>query len=75
MKITYDREADALYISFRSTKAELLTKHVTDDIAFDYDEKDRLAGIEILDASRVLADPALLEQVQFEVQGEQRARR
>ena len=46
MKISYDREVDALYICFKETT--VTTKHLEDGIALDYDEADRLAGIEIL---------------------------
>ena len=49
MKITYDREVDALYIRFKETT--VTTKHVDDGIALDYDAAHRLAGIEILDAA------------------------
>ena len=46
MKISYDREVNALYIYFEETT--VTTKHLEDGIALDYDEADRLAGIEIL---------------------------
>jgi len=52
MRITYDAEVDALYIRFRETT--VTTKHLTDEIAADYDSDGRLAGIEILDAKTVL---------------------
>ena len=48
MKITYDREVDALYIRFVETT--VTTKHLAEGIAADYDADGRLAGIEILDA-------------------------
>jgi len=48
MKITYDREVDALYIRFVETT--VTTKHLAEGIAADYDAEGRLAGIEILDA-------------------------
>jgi YD repeat-containing protein len=65
MKITYDREADALYISFKETP--VTTKHPAEGIAFDYDADGHLAGIEILDASVRLADAdATLKQVTLE---------
>ena len=50
MRISYDREVDALYICFKETT--VTTKHLEDGIALDYDEEDRLAGIEILDARK-----------------------
>lgn len=64
MKISYDRKVDALYIRFKETT--VTTKHLADGIALDYDEADRLAGIEILDAMRRLDDPEALKQVVFE---------
>ena len=65
MRITYDREADAMYISFKETP--VTTKHPSEGIALDYDADGRLAGIEILDASVRLADAdATLKQVTLE---------
>ena len=65
MRITYDREADAVYISFRDTP--VTTQHPSDGIAFDYDADGRLAGIEILDASVRISDAnASLKQVTLE---------
>jgi uncharacterized protein YuzE len=69
MKITYDRQVDAMYIYFQTTQAEVMTKEiVAGTIFFDYDG-DRLAGIEILDASKVLADPTTLKGVTLEELG------
>ena len=56
MRITYDREVDALYIRFKETT--VTTKHLAEGIAADYDSEGRLAGIEILDARKRLGDPA-----------------
>jgi uncharacterized protein YuzE len=64
MRITYDREVDALYFRFRDTT--VTTKHLGEGVAADYDSDGRLAGIEILDASRRLGDPAVLRQVILE---------
>lgn len=64
MKITYDREADALYIRFRETT--VTTEHLAEGIAADYDADGRLAGIEILDASTRLGDSEVLSRVVFE---------
>jgi len=52
MKITYDREVDALYIRFKDTT--VTTKHCEEGIALDYDAANHLAGIEILDDSQHL---------------------
>jgi len=64
MRITYDREVDALYIRFIETT--VTTKHLAEGIAADYDADGRLAGIEILDAMRRLGDPAIFRQVILE---------
>jgi len=64
MKITYDREVDALYIRFKETT--VTTKHLEDGIAADYDDKGLLAGIEILDAMKRLGDPMVFRQVILE---------
>jgi uncharacterized protein YuzE len=64
MKITYDREVDALYIRFIETT--VTTKHLAEGIAADYDAEGRLAGIEILDAVKLLGDQTVLKQVILE---------
>jgi len=64
MRITYDREVDALYIRFKETT--VTTKHLAEGIAADYDAEGRLAGIEILDAVKRLGDPAIFKQVILE---------
>ncbi|MDA8108661.1 MAG: DUF2283 domain-containing protein [Betaproteobacteria bacterium] len=64
MKITYDHEVDALYIRFKDTS--VTTKHLAEGIAADYDAEGRLAGIEILDASKRLDDPRAFKQVVLE---------
>lgn len=64
MRITYDRDVDALYFRFRD--ATVTTKHLGEGIAADYDADGRLAGIEILDAIRRLGDPSVLQQVILE---------
>ena len=64
MRITYDRDVDALYFRFHDTT--VTTKHLGEGIAADYDSDGRLAGIEILDAIRQFGDPAVLRQVILE---------
>ena len=54
MRISYDAKIDALYIRIVSGHHQVTTKVVDDDIALDFDEAERLAGIEILDASKRL---------------------
>lgn len=64
MRITYDREVDALYIRFKETT--VTTKHLAEGIAADYDAERRLAGIEILDAIKRRGDPTVFKQVVLE---------
>jgi YD repeat-containing protein len=64
MKITYDRDVDALYIGFKETT--VTTKQLAEGIAADYDAEGRLVGIEILDASGRLGDPSVFRQVVLE---------
>ncbi|HUU11076.1 MAG TPA: DUF2283 domain-containing protein [Phycisphaerae bacterium] len=52
MKIIYDRDVDAITIMFRETT--VTTEEVDEGIFFDFDGEHRLAGIEILDASKRL---------------------
>ncbi len=54
MDISYDAKFDTLYIRFLPGKHQVETRLVDDDIALDFDEQDRLAGIEVLGASRRL---------------------
>jgi len=61
VKITYDKEADALYIQFRDTPAS--TQHLSEGIAADCDADGYLAGLEILDAATRIGDPELFRQV------------
>ncbi len=47
MKITYDKEADALYIKL-SDKKVADSEEVETNVVVDYDEDDNVIGIEIL---------------------------
>ncbi len=63
MKLKYDKEADAAYISLKMPikKGEVKkTKEFNQDIFFDFDSKGKLIGVEILNASKVLSRQALL---------------
>ena len=64
MKITYDREVDALYIQFKDTT--VTTQHLAEGVVADYDGDGRLAGIEILDAVKPLGDATIFRQVILE---------
>ncbi len=52
MQITYNPKSDLLYLRLDSRKQKVRNERVTDDIVLDIGEKDRIVGIEILDASK-----------------------
>ena len=56
MKITYDAEADAMYIYLQGKPGQVVnhTQELGDGIAVDYASADGIYGIEILDASERL---------------------
>lgn len=64
MRITYDREVDALYIRFHETS--VTTQHLAEGIAADFDAEGRLAGLEILDAQKRLGGPDAFKRVTLE---------
>jgi YD repeat-containing protein len=64
MRITYDREVDVLYIRFK--EGTVTTEHLAEGIAADYDADGKLAGIEILDASKRFGDSTVFRQVVLE---------
>ncbi|HEY7337097.1 MAG TPA: DUF2283 domain-containing protein [Bryobacteraceae bacterium] len=57
MQISYDKEADALYIRLLDGEFQCRTVRVTDDIALDFASGERLIGIEVLGASRLFKNP------------------
>ncbi|MCY4435784.1 MAG: DUF2283 domain-containing protein [Chloroflexi bacterium] len=56
MKISYDPEADALYIRLIAGRQECRTLRLNEEVALDVGPGEVLVGIEILDASHVLGD-------------------
>ena len=54
MKIKYDPQVDAAYISFKKRPTQVTTVRVTEDLAIDFGPKEEIVGIEILDASQHL---------------------
>ena len=54
MKITYDEEVDAMYILLIEGNHQCRTVSLNDEVALDFDVRERLVGIEILDAKRVM---------------------
>ena len=51
MKVHYDPEVDALYISFKNGPRQVTTIRLSEDVAIDLGPGEELAGIEVLDAS------------------------
>jgi len=47
-RYAYDREANALYIYIRAA-APVWQREYTEEIVLDFDERDNLVGIEVLD--------------------------
>jgi uncharacterized protein YuzE len=55
MRITYDKDADALYIRFLEGKHQCRVVRLTDDIAVDFAAGEKLVGMEVLGASKLFA--------------------
>ncbi|MBI4431303.1 MAG: DUF2283 domain-containing protein [Candidatus Omnitrophica bacterium] len=53
MRITYDKQADAMYIRLRDGKYECRVVKLTEDIALDFTAGEKLVGIEVLGASHL----------------------
>ncbi len=59
MKIRYDAQVDALYFEIRALPPGTAEcRELTPEVNADYGPDGRLAGLEILDASRVLGEDA-----------------
>ena len=54
MKITYDKEVDALYIRLLEGEYECRTVRLSDDVALNIGKEEKLVGIEVLDAKNIL---------------------
>lgn len=60
MEISYDKEADAVYIEFR--KGKFAKNKVLDDFTIlDLDEKNNILGIELLEVSKRIPIESLSE--------------
>ena len=58
MKITYDKEGDALYIRLWEGNFQCRVVRLTDEIALDFAAGEKLVGIEVLNAGRLFENPA-----------------
>jgi len=69
MKISYDAETDALYIRLLEGEHQCRTVRLSEEVALNLGEGERLVGIEILDAREVIGEGRLphvvLENVPF----------
>jgi uncharacterized protein YuzE len=69
MKISYDAEADALYLEFHSlTPGTAENRQLTDEVIANYGPDGKLAGLEILDASQVLGHSAQERALVFQIE-------
>lgn len=60
MKVTYDQEADAMYIRFRDLPVHR-TSQVQPGVILDYAADGELIGLEILWASQRMEQPRVVE--------------
>ena len=63
MKIRYDSDADAMYITFRDDKVDH-TKEIDKNTIVDFDKNNQVIGIEILFVKE--RNPGLLREFQVE---------
>ena len=59
MKISYDKETDALYIRLVEGQHQCRTLRLSDEVALNIGEGELLVGIEILDAKDILGNGKL----------------
>lgn len=71
MKISYDKEVDAVYIKLIDGDQQCRTLRLNDEILLNIGKGETLVGIEILDASEVLANGNLpdvvLENINYQL--------
>ena len=66
MKIKYDPQVDALYISFKKGPTQVTTLRFSEDVAIDLSPHEEIVGIEILGASDHLVFERLKPKVLLE---------
>ena len=59
MKVSYDKEVDALYIRLLDGPQECRTVRLSEEVALNIGAGEKLVGIEILDAKEVLGQGRL----------------
>ncbi|MFC2131662.1 DUF2283 domain-containing protein [Bacteroidota bacterium] len=70
MKISYDPEADALYIEIIQDVDQVRNIRLSDDVTFDMGVGEKLVGIEILNAKENVGkgqlSPVILENLNYQ---------
>ena len=56
MKISYDKQSDAIYFTISETSTVSESEEVRPGIVLDFDENNRVIGVEILSASKRMSD-------------------
>lgn len=71
MKISYDPEADAMYIELVQDIEQVRTVHLSESVALDFGKGEVLVGIEILDAKKNIGKgqipPVILQNLNYQV--------
>lgn len=71
MKISYDEQADAMFIELIEGISQVRTVRLSDNIALDFGKGELLVGIEILDAKENIGKgnvpPIILENLNYEL--------
>ncbi len=57
VEITYDKDVEALYIRFLAGEHQCRVVRLTEDIALDFTQGEKLVGIEVHSASRLFETP------------------
>lgn len=65
MKIAYDSDVDAMYISFLDQMHQVITHQLTEEVAINLTPDGRVAGIEILDVSEYIFSPDTARKVEI----------
>jgi uncharacterized protein YuzE len=64
MKVTYDKEANAVYIQFKDEAIDESDEDKNGDVIIDYAADGSVVGIEVLNASEKLSVPVHLDYVE-----------
>jgi uncharacterized protein YuzE len=59
MNVSYNDKTDLLYLRLDDKKQEIINREIDDNIVLDIGENNKIVGIEILDASKMIDLKAL----------------